>query len=58
MPDDPNQRGPADATRININQDHEVEYWTKKFGCTRAQLIDCVKKVGPMVADVRRCLGK
>ena len=58
MPDDKDIKGPADPQRININQDHEVEYWTKKFGCSKAQLVECVKRVGVMVHDVRRCLGK
>jgi hypothetical protein len=58
MPDNTKDPGPEDGKQININQDHEVEYWTKKLGCTKAQLVDCVKKVGPIVADVKRCLGK
>ena len=58
MPDDRNIRGPADAKRINIHEDDEVRYWTNKFGCTKAQLVACVQKVGVMAEDVRRCLGK
>lgn len=58
MPDDRNIRGPADAKRINIHEDDEARYWTNKFGCTKAQLVACVQKVGVMAEDVRRCLGK
>jgi hypothetical protein len=58
MPDDPKKTGPADDKRINIHQDHEVRYWTNKFGCSGQELIDCVNRVGVMVDDVRRCLGK
>jgi hypothetical protein len=58
MPDDKTIPGPADATRINIHQDHEIRYWTNNLGCTKAQLVACVEKVGDMADAVRRCLGK
>ena len=58
MPDDPSKRGPADASRINIHESYEVEYWTKRFGVTAEQLKKCVGKVGVMVSDVKKCLGK
>lgn len=58
MPDDTTKTGPADAHRVNIHQDHEVAYWTKTFGCTKEQLVNCVNRVGVMVVDVKKCLGK
>ena len=58
MPDDTNKTGSADRERINIHEDYEVEYWTKKWGVTPTQLRDCVKKVGVMVVDVKKCLRK
>ncbi len=58
MPDDPSKRGPADRSRINIHEPYEVRYWCDALGCTEQQLRNCVQRVGPMVADVRRCLGK
>jgi hypothetical protein len=58
MSDNKSKRGPADRTRINVHESYEVEYWTKELGCTKQQAIDCVKNVGVMVSDVRRCLGK
>lgn len=58
MSDDKTKRGPADRTRINVNESYEVRYWTEALGCTEQQLRDCVKRVGVMVADVKRCLGK
>lgn len=58
MADDKNIRGPADASRINVHEDYEVRYWTNKFGCTRDQLVRCVERVGVMVVDVKRCLGR
>jgi Protein of unknown function (DUF3606) len=58
MADDKSKRGPKDASRVNIHEAYEVEYWTKHFGCTAEQLKQCVAKVGVMVTDVKRCLGK
>lgn len=56
MPGDKNKRGPADRSRININEPYEVEYWTKYFGDTAQQLKSYVQRVGPMMANVKRCL--
>lgn len=58
MPDDPSKRGPADRSRINIHEPYELRYWTQHFGVTEQQLKACVAKVGVMVSDVKRCLGK
>ncbi len=58
MPDDITRRQPEDPQRININQDWELEYWSKRLGCTKAELIAAVQKVGPMVEDVKKELGK
>lgn len=58
MSDDLNQRGPADRTRVNVNEVWEVRYWCKEFNCTEEQLRACVKRVGVMVASVRACLGR
>ena len=58
MPDDPTKRGPEDASRINVHERYEVDYWCTKFNVTPEQLKACVQKVGVMVADVKKCLGK
>lgn len=58
MPDDVTRRQPEDPQRININQNWELEYWSKRLGCTKAELIAAVQKVGPMVEDVKKELGK
>lgn len=57
MPDDLDRRAPEDPKRININQDHEVEYWCDKFDCTEKQLRDAVRLVGDSAATVKRYLG-
>jgi hypothetical protein len=58
MADNSTQRGPQDAMRVNVNQDHEVQYWTRKFGVTKEQLAAAVKAVGPMAKDVEVHLRK
>ena len=58
MADDPNKRGPQDRTRINVNEPHEVRYWTETLGVTEAQLRSAVAAAGVEVKDVRVYLGK
>jgi len=52
MSDDKTKRGPADANRINVNEDYEVQYWTKEFGVSESALREAVKRVGVMTKDV------
>jgi hypothetical protein len=56
MADDLSKTGPRDATRINVEQDHELSYWSEKLGASRDELRSAVAKVGPMVKDVREHL--
>ncbi|MGN6479883.1 DUF3606 domain-containing protein [Luteibacter sp.] len=58
MSDDKTNRGPADAQRINVNEDYEVRYWTKELGVSEDKLRETVKRVGVMAKDVRTALGK
>lgn len=58
MADDKFNRSPQDASRINIHEDYEVAYWTKKLGIGQAELIAAVQKVGVSAAAVERELGK
>jgi hypothetical protein len=58
MPDDKTKKFPQDASKVNIHEAYEVEYWTKKWGCTAQQLKDCVKKAGTSAVAVQKCLGK
>jgi hypothetical protein len=50
--DDKNDRGQADRSRINVNQAHEIKYWTQRFDVTPDQLMEAVRAVGPSVTDV------
>lgn len=56
MADDLTKRGKADRDRINVNEVHEVRYWTKALGVSEAQLRDAVAQAGVMAADVRKLL--
>jgi hypothetical protein len=56
MADDLKQTGKADDARINVDQDHEVNYWSEKLGVSRGQLRSAVARAGPMVKDVREHL--
>lgn len=58
MADDLNNRGAKDRARINVNEEHELRYWTKELGVTEEQLRAAVKSAGVMAADVRKHLKK
>jgi hypothetical protein len=58
MADDKSNRGPQDASRINIHEDYEVAYWAKKFGVTKDELKAAVSKVGVSAEAVAKALGK
>jgi hypothetical protein len=58
MADDLKQTGRADDQRINIDQDHELNYWSKELGVSRDELRSAVQQAGPMVRDVRQHLSR
>lgn len=46
------QQGIPEDAQINIANDHEVHYWTARFGCTSRQLRDAVQLAGSKAKDV------
>lgn len=56
MSDDPNNTGSPDRDRIDLNEDHELRYWSEALGVTRERLRSVVEAVGTSVAAVRRHL--
>jgi hypothetical protein len=38
MVDDKTLRAPQDSSRIAMNEDYEVDYWTTRFGVSREKL--------------------
>ncbi|MFZ4874944.1 DUF3606 domain-containing protein [Janthinobacterium sp. Mn2066] len=57
MSDDLTKRGPQDASKINIHEDWELTYWSKKFGVTKEKLSQAVKAVGVNASAVAKHLG-
>lgn len=45
---------PLDEGHVVTVNPREVDYWCAQFGCTEAQLVKAVARVGEHVADVRR----
>ena len=58
MAADLQKRGPADPTRVNVNEPWEIEWWSKKWSISPETLRAAVKKVGVMANDVADHLGK
>jgi Protein of unknown function (DUF3606) len=50
--------GTPDDELISASQEHEIKYWTKKFGVSRQELLDAVNSVGSSAEAVREHLGK
>ncbi|AWT14211.1 DUF3606 domain-containing protein [Stenotrophomonas maltophilia] len=58
MSDDKKNTGSPDRDRINVNEDYELQYWTKALGVSADEFRAAVKAVGPTSAAVRKHLGK
>lgn len=56
MSDDLDNRGPADRTRVNVNEDYEARYWADKWGVSENELRAAVARVGVMADDVEQAL--
>ena len=58
MSDDMTNRGPQDRARINVNEAHELRYWTKELGVTEAQLKEAVNAVGVIGRGGKKASGQ
>lgn len=56
MSDNLNNRGPADRSRVNVNEAYEARYWANKWGVSEEELRAAVERVGVMADDVERAL--
>ncbi len=56
MSDDKTKTDYHDRSRISLSEDHEVSYWTERFGVDKDQLEKLVHEVGPLVKDVEAIL--
>ncbi len=52
------KRGFIDKDRIDLTERQSVEYWMKKWGVTRDQIVTAHRKVGRMTKDIAAKLGK
>lgn len=57
MSDDRTNRGPEDASRVNVNVDDEVRYWTQHLGVSEERLRQLVKDHGVSVEAIRAAIG-
>lgn len=57
MSDDLTKKRPQDATKINIHEPYEMNYWSSEFKVTKEKIKEAVGKVGVMVAAVKKELG-
>jgi hypothetical protein len=57
MSDDLTKRRPQDASKINVHEAWELEYWCKALGVSPARLKEAVAKVGTSVVAVKKHLG-
>ena len=58
MSDDKAKTGAPDRDRINVNEDYELQYWTKALGVSADELRQAVRAAGTSAEAVRRHLGK
>lgn len=56
MSDSSQNRGEPDRSRINLNQDHELQYWTKTLDVTEEELREAVRAAGSSADKVREYL--
>lgn len=58
MSDNLTKRTQDDRSKINMQEDYEVKYWTHELGVTRRHLQRLVDKVGNSAAAVRKELER
>ena len=52
------ERTPNDPTRVNMNEQWEVEFWCAKFRVTPDVLRACVVEAGERTGDIAKQLRK
>ena len=52
------KRGFIDKERLDLTERKAVEYWMKRWGVTRDQIVAAHRKVGNSVKDIATELGK
>jgi len=58
MSRDDHESASIDATRIDLVEQWEIDYWIETFGVSEERLRHAVDEVGHAPAEVRRYLGR
>ena len=58
MPDNLKERAPQDASRISLEEDWEIAYWSQALGVSKERLAELVRQHGHSAEAVRAALGK
>jgi hypothetical protein len=58
MPDNKQVTGGQDRQRINVNEDYELQDWSRRLGVTPETLRQAVKDVGDQADKVREHLSQ
>jgi hypothetical protein len=59
MSDDKKNTGNQDDIRVDINDPSEVEYVHRQFPQkTHEEVVDAIRKYGPIRADIEKALGR
>jgi len=58
MADDTTERGPRDRSKINVNEEYEVRYWTKELEVSEEELRRLVAENGDSVDAVRQAASR
>jgi hypothetical protein len=48
----------ANFARINLGEEYEIRYWTRKWGVSKERLQEVIDKVGPSIRAVARELNQ
>ena len=56
MSDNLKDKGPQDRSRVNVNEQWELRYWSEKFNVSHDRLKEAVKNVGVSAAKVQEYL--
>lgn len=57
MTDNLKIKQPLDPKKVNINQSWELQDRSKSWDVSQEKIVQAVKKVGPLVTDVKKQLG-
>ena len=58
MTNEETSRIPLHAWRINLDEEWEVRFWSRKLNCTEKELREAIAEAGPLAAAVQDYLRK